>query len=743
MALASPRLQSLVAFLVVFRERPIARQRLAFVLWPDSSEPQARTNLRKALHQVRQALGWHADRHLRMDERGVQWLEEAGDGDVDLIRFERAATRGLEHGDESELAIAAAAWGGDLLSGRDDEWLDPERRRLRQRAASVFATMAAAAHERGEGWRAVELTERLLRLDPFDESAHRRVIQLHADAGDDLRAVRAYHEWFAMLDRELGVAPELATVALYDSLFGRRATSHVRGSSHGRRPERMPLKGRATELERLAGAWRRAADGAPQLVLVTGEPGIGKSRIVDELRQRCAGAGADVAAVGARAYKAPGAMPYAPVAELLRSDAFRAMTLPPGSVAAHALAELMSGGTVGSRAAGDSGPADPLNREQLFEAVAAVMTAVPQPLLVTLDDLHWCDADTLAMLRFVVHRAARRGSPLFIAATARSAELASRPELLTFMNDLSSHGLAEELALERLSDADAGALVRHVLGPEEAPGTVDHVVAAAEGNPLFLREMLRADGQPAPGDPLPPRVHAVIETRLSELSETARDAATIGAVVGRSFRTDVITNVLSDGADVVGALDELWRRGIVRECGVDGYDFTHDKLREVAYDRLGPSRRRALHRAVADAMAASQVEGDPAQLAHHLELGGRTDAAIRAYRDAVARASHVYAHDDVITACRSRAGAGRRSPSRSGPRRGRTRVPHPARRLVVRRSRRRATGGDCVRAGPRAAQSPRPVARSVDAADLGQRGDRTPPLRRGARLRRDAHGGWP
>jgi DNA-binding SARP family transcriptional activator len=215
-AMTSARLRSLLALLVLARDRPVGRKRLAFSFWPESSEGQARTNLRQALHHLRRALG-DSDVLLRVDNHTVQWIGGAS-ADVDVVRFEEAARIGLEQGDESQLRCAAELYRADLLDSCCDEWALPERQRLRTMAGAVFAALLDSAWRRGDSTRAIQLGDRLLRHDPLDESTYRRLMAIHAASGDRARAVRVYHDCAAVLDRELAVVPDPATVMVYRAI---------------------------------------------------------------------------------------------------------------------------------------------------------------------------------------------------------------------------------------------------------------------------------------------------------------------------------------------------------------------------------------------------------------------------------------------------------------------------------------------------------------------------------------------
>ena len=179
-----------------------------------------------------------------------------------------------------------------------------------------------------------------------------------------------------------------------------------------------------------------------------------------------------------------------------------------------------------------------------------------------------------------------------------------------------------------------------------------------EGNPLFIVETVRAEsgggppGVPEQRDPgLPPRAHAVIAGRLAQLSDHAREIAAAAAVIGRAFDLTVLVRLVGDEEVVARALDELWRKRIVREQGPNAYDFTHDKLRDVAYGETSAPQRRRLHRRVAEALVASHEKDlDPvsAQIAAHYESAGLPEQAIPHYARAAVVAQGVYAHDEAI-----------------------------------------------------------------------------------------------
>jgi AAA ATPase domain/Bacterial transcriptional activator domain len=477
---------------------------------------------------------------------------------------------------------------GDLLEGRHDEWLLGERERLRQRFLGALERLTALLQARGEVADAIGYAERLLLADPLREDAYRLLMRLHDARGDRARALRTYHACAATLERELGVAPSAPTRRLYEDLLptGAERPTRPAGSLGG-----PPLVGRASEWTRLTTLWRAAEGGGARLLLVTGEPGIGKTRLVEELRSWCAHRGA--ATAEARSYAAEGALAYGPVVAWLRSAALAGsldrLDRPRLAELARLLPELRS-------AVPGLPPPQPLpdddQRQVLFDALAQAILAPGGPLLLVADDLHWADRETLRFLHYLL----RSGpdAPLLVAATARREELAGQHPLNDLLAGLRGLERLVEVELGRLSREETGALAERFAGRPLGQGA-ERLFAETEGNPLFVVEALRA-GWSSGERRLSPKVQAVIESRLARLPGPARELVGVAATIGRAFTSDVLAAACDlDERALVGGLDELWRRRIVRDQGADAYDFTHDRVREVAYRTLSPARRRRTH----------------------------------------------------------------------------------------------------------------------------------------------------
>jgi DNA-binding SARP family transcriptional activator len=207
-AINQPRLQSLLAYLLLHRQAPQSRQHLAFSFWPEVSEAQARNNFRQALYQLRRALP-QADSFLFVDSNTVQWVAEANYR-LDVSEFEAASARAeaLEQTTDRRAAAealqqAVSLYTGDLVPSCYDEWITPQRDNLRRQCAALLQRLVHHLEEFRDYVTALDYARRLLDLDPLNEQAHLSLMRLHALRDDRAGALRAYHDCVTILRREL------------------------------------------------------------------------------------------------------------------------------------------------------------------------------------------------------------------------------------------------------------------------------------------------------------------------------------------------------------------------------------------------------------------------------------------------------------------------------------------------------------------------------------------------------------
>lgn len=639
-AFDSLRLQRFLG-LIALRREPQHRSRLAFELWPDSSERQARTNLRKLLHEFRQALP-DVESFVEIDNETVRWIL-AGPSEVDVWRFRAAVSAG-------DLERAARAYSGDLLPACYDDWVLDERARLQSEAYDVLLRLAEVAAERDDPRATLKHAQRIIDLEPTDEAAVRLQMEAHLALADKAAALRCYHRHAEVLERELAVLPGEAIEDLYQQLRSGAARHDEAHTTALASIAESPFIGRETEWKQLNVAWEAARQGSAHLVLVTGEPGVGKSRLAQELGRSVRAAGHIVAS--ARAFQAAGRLPWGPAVDLLRSSALRRDIDSLDAVWKAELTRLLPELADAGEPSGPRQPADPVQRHRLFDAVRRALVSGERPRLLIIDDLQWCDAETIELIGYIV--SAGQTAPVLVVGTVRPEELPDRHPLHGLIDALNRDRAVTTLSLERFDQADTATLAAGLcpsgdLGPE----LETRLWRETEGNPLFVIEAIRAGFTSDPDQAvLTPTMRAVLGARLDQLSDGARQLAEVVAVYGRPFPAGLMGSVTrSDESELIDQLDELWRRRIIRDHGIN-YDFSHDKLRAVTLEAISPARRRRLHRAVAEAMAAEPGSGSAAvspQLAAHYDQAGMVRPAIEAYRMAGARAVAVSALDEAVS----------------------------------------------------------------------------------------------
>lgn len=643
---------ALVAFLVIHAGSPQGRGRIAGLFWPDSTDAQALTNLRRELHQLRQTLGdesslvvtsknltWHDTATCRVDVRTF---------DVERAAAMAAAAAGDDDGVLRHGAAALAQYGGEFLPGGYADWLLEARADLARRCVELCDVLAATRARTGDLPGAIEVSRRRIALQPMEEVGYRALMDLQADLGDRAGAVSTYHHCASVLERELGVDPDQATRATLQRLLTRS------GPEPPAEPRPEPARsglataaliGRAREFSVLDAVWREAVSGKPGLALVRGDAGVGKTRLVTDIADQARAKGAVVAIT--QCFGASSRLALAPVADWLRHPAVRSAAAKLDPVWRVEVDRLVpAGGDPGTPVDESRAMADTWKRHRFFEGLARALVGVGRPTLLVLDNLQWCDEETLAFLSFCLSLTA--DAQLLITGTLREGN--ADPEVEGWTARMRGTGRLTEIALGPLEPADTARLAEAISGRTVGAEDTDLLHATTGGFPLHVVEAARAvldHGEPR----LTGGLDVVLSHRLEQASPPARDVAALAAAVGRDFTLDVLSEASDHDADtVVRAVDELWRLRILREFR-DGYDFSHDLLRDTAYAQISPAQRWLLHRRLAQVLELSHsgnTDAVSAELAEQYARGGRTERAVGFYGRAAAVATQRCAHAEAI-----------------------------------------------------------------------------------------------
>ncbi len=300
----SSRTVALVGFLVAHAGSPQMRQRIAGLFWPDSTDAQALTNLRRELHNLRQVLG--DEPSLIVTSRDLCWRDtETCRVDLRTFDIERKAALAAVSSDDDEGILAHAAkaiaqYQGDLLPGAYDDWVLEIRSALERQCADLCDLICETRVRTGNLTGAVDAARRRVQLQPLEEAGYRTLMRLQADLGDRAGALSTYHHCASVLERELGVIPDAATRQTFQRLMAHANPAGARLPTTEPAAGRSgfaaaQLVGRARELGLLQDLWRTAAAGRPGLALVCGGAGVGKTRLVADIAELARLQGAVVA----------------------------------------------------------------------------------------------------------------------------------------------------------------------------------------------------------------------------------------------------------------------------------------------------------------------------------------------------------------------------------------------------------------------------------------------------------------
>jgi DNA-binding SARP family transcriptional activator len=642
----------LLLTLLTMSRRPIARDLLAATLWPDDDRLEGLTKLRRHVHMIAQALPPSDVPWIAGTNKTIAWNPESR-ARVDVNEFERALA---DHRD----ADAVEAYRGDLLPHSFEDSIVAERERLRTDYLNALERLIDASLESRELTQTVAYAERMLAVDEWREDAVRGWMAAKYESGNGSAALAAYERLAKRLAEDFSAAPAAQTTALRDliaagSPLPKRSQIHVDDRAVETQPHlwRQRFVGRTEPLDRLNALWSRAARGSGGIAFISGDAGIGKSRLASEFAARVRASGGRVIAGST---SNPENEPYESAATALRS------ALDPGVAAVgnmwlaslariipeiHGLCEGLSGTDAH---AGEGA------RERLFEAIARTLEYLGrrQPLCVLLEDVHWAGPATVDLLATLSRR------------------LGTMPVVLvaTYREDAPSSGLARDLRLRLVKERRAIACPLERLSEREVAEIIDAEILAADatvresvaiasnGNPLFAAQLIAnylESGAPTDGASIPESVGDAIAARVRRLDADARAIAEMAATIGESFRADVLAAAGGwDENAVLDALSALMDRGIVRESGGTlEYVFAHGLFATTFYAESPRERRTARHRRIATVLGRDGGDdaGGAASIARHWDLAGEGSRAAQAYLRAAQHAVELVAYDEALTHC--------------------------------------------------------------------------------------------
>jgi DNA-binding SARP family transcriptional activator/Tfp pilus assembly protein PilF len=648
------KVTALLAYLAM-TSRAHSRAALATLLWGNVDDRRANSSLRNALYVLRRELGLDpclvVNRHEVSLDAAQVWLDV--DRLKDAVREEGESIPSLQE--------ALALWRGPFLDGLFvtgapdfDAWVSATRAQL-ERTYLEGCLALSRAHARVKEWpEALQAAQKAVDLDPLYEAGHRQIMRIHLRLGSRSGALRQYERCRDCLGSELGVLPGARTQALYEQVLAdegqparpaaRRGGGQAQGIFVGRHREMAVLDEHFEAVQREASG---------RLVLVEGEAGVGKTRLVNEWLATLDG----TEVLHSRCFEAEHSIPYHPWSDLLRTSMDQARWQQLGlsdvwlTELTHLIPELRA---IFPNLPRPATPDPQLARGRLGEAIHQWLRTLGQrcPICLFLDDLQWMDRASLAVLGYLL----RHSAGLFLMIVGAQRKRETDPAWDRTQNLLTREGLCRTMTLFRLPFSDVAIIARHTGFRAANPDAfLKRLFRETEGNPLFVVEVLQSlqglEVDPSGDWPIPPTIKGVIEARLDRLSTPARQMLMIAAVIGRSFEYTTLHAVTEQPVgQVLVPLDEGIEAGLIIEH--EGrYDFAHDQTRAVLYSRVSQARRRHLHQRVAEALeAAHRDEPSPffGLLANHFQAAGEAERArLYAFREAK-RAAELYADEDAL-----------------------------------------------------------------------------------------------
>ncbi|MDP5310205.1 ATP-binding protein [Streptomyces poriferorum] len=678
--------QSLVKLLAVAPGLRRHREEVMELLWPGVPMEAAVRNLRVTLHAARHALEPElAPRNPSsyLLTEGDLLLLSADRVRVDVDEAEEAARSALSSGDVQALDTVLAALGHELLpEDRYADWAGERRRRLdvlRERLVKALAERLLADDRTDE---AVAVLRVAVDRTPTDEALHLLLARTWCAMGRPRQAIRQYHACREALADELGTRPgpevesvHRAALAALDALgtasVARPATNSVPLPAAIRRPERLPLFGRERPLDLLVRHATSGPDETP-LVVVRGEAGIGKTRLVAEAARRAAAEGVRV--LWGTGHEAEGQTPYGVFADALDGHLAQYGADERSRLSAEhvGLAALVP--SLGAAPPAAASPEE--ERARLFRAVDGVLTdlAADRPVLVVLDDLHAADPGSLGLLHHLV-RTGQARRRRFIA-TYRDEMLAADDARRQVLDGIVRQRMAVDVDLLRLSRTDCAGLATaasHLAGQDTDRRTASRLFRLSLGNPLFALELATspdgdlerlAPAHPTPAEPgadaVPDSIRRLVRGRLARLPEDTRRAlSALSVAVGAAVSLAEVESVAADGLhppltgpEVTTALDAALDAGVIEERDVVlggrsalGYAFRHPLVRLACAEQLSRASRRRIHQTYADVLLRLRPDAVDA-LAHHMSVAQDPRAPLQ-LRAAADRAAALYANDSA------------------------------------------------------------------------------------------------
>jgi DNA-binding SARP family transcriptional activator/tetratricopeptide (TPR) repeat protein len=660
LALGGPRERALLAILLLNANEPLSTDRLVDELWGEHPPKAAVKTVQVYVSRLRKLLGSDA-----IVTRGPGYALRIAPDRIDAHRFEALAGEGrraLAEGDAAtanrRLTDALSLWRGPPLSDfAYERFAQPHAARLDELRLTALEDRCEAALRCGSAAELIGELQALAARHPLRERLRRQLMLALYRSERPAEALDVYRDTRATLVEELGIEPSVDLQRLERAILEQDPALEQPAARLMPRGAGL-FVGRDSELRVLLAALDRAEAGIGSVVLLAGEPGIGKTRLADEVAAHARDRG--FAVLRGRCWEAGGAPPFWPWQQVLRAsvrdadpDEVRRRLGRWGPELVHLLPEVRE--VLDDRVHASVGDPEAL-RFRLFDAVAAFLRARAADglrTMIVLDDLHAGDEPSLRLLQFLAGAIADVG--MIAVGAYRDTEMG--PALGRVAAELMREPAVTRVSVDRLGRDDVAAYLRLSAGGGVSRQLVEAIHERTAGNPLFVAETVRllvAEGRLDPAavaNAMPAGAREAIERRVGALSPQSRTALALASVLGSEFDPHVLARVAGD--EVADALDAAIAAGLVHAApGAPGLlRFSHSLVRDALYLSIPPRSRRQSHRRVAGEIERRHgAESGPhlAALAHHLFEAAAGDQAARYATRAARHATDRLAFEEAV-----------------------------------------------------------------------------------------------
>ncbi len=649
--LGAQKQRTVLAVLLLHANAVVSTDRLIDAVWEDDPPARADKALQVYVSHLRKVVGKE-----RLLTRAPGYVLTVADGELDLSRFESLLSDGRPRD-------ALALWRGPPLADVGySRFAQPAIARLEELRVAALEACLDEDLAAGRYTQLIGELDRLVREYPSRERLREQLMLALYRGGRQADALEVYQQGRRLLSDELGLEPGEAlkdlqrAILAHDPSLEASVSVDVPGDA-----DRSVFVGREAELDQLLSLLDEAQAGRGRIALLVGEPGIGKSRLADEVMNTARARGA-VVLIG-RCWEAGGAPAYWPWVQSLRA-------LVRETRADLLREQIRSGAAELAQLVPEIGELVPVERDQptldagsarfrLFEAVSSFLSAAARSrsLVLVLDDLHAADEPSLLMLQFVAREL--RDSRLLVIGAYRNVDPTPSDPLTSALTELGREPVTRSIVLAGLVEADVGRYFELTTGEAPSAELVAAVSEETDGNPLFLGEIVRllvAEGgfmtQETPRLAIPQTVRDVIARRVRRLSEESGRVLVLASVLGREFSVDALASIagISDD-DLLDTLDEAMLERVVTDVpGSPGHlRFAHVLIRDTLYEELTTARRVRLHRMVLgtlEALYGDEPGAHLAELAYHAIAGSDFDRGVRYARRAGDRALELLAYEE-------------------------------------------------------------------------------------------------